>query len=158
MSLTMKPEVINRSEKDFIYIEKQGDFKETAPASWREIFPLTNGHIEKNKIQGCVALSNIQKDSKGDELMIYQAGFEVTEKPTIIPKGTTYRKIPGGKFARFVLKGPYTEINHAFHVVMDVLEKEHYELRSDFCIENYLNDPTDTPEDQLLTEILVPIQ
>ena len=29
-------------------------------------------------------------------------------------------------------------------------------LRDDYCIENYANDPRTTPEDQLISEILVP--
>jgi effector-binding domain-containing protein len=30
------------------------------------------------------------------------------------------------------------------------------QLRDDYAIENYLNDPDSTPEDQLVTEILIP--
>jgi effector-binding domain-containing protein len=30
------------------------------------------------------------------------------------------------------------------------------QLRDDFAIENYVNDPDSTPEDKLVTEILIP--
>jgi effector-binding domain-containing protein len=39
--------------------------------------------------------------------------------------------------------------------VVDCCEKQIH-LRDDFAIENYTNDPKTTPEEQLVTEILVP--
>jgi effector-binding domain-containing protein len=30
-------------------------------------------------------------------------------------------------------------------------------MRGDFCIENYVNDPRTTPEEKLLTQILIPM-
>jgi effector-binding domain-containing protein len=36
------------------------------------------------------------------------------------------------------------------------VEEQGIETREDFYVENYVNNPTTAPEDQLLTEILVP--
>src|SRR5205823_4930829 len=38
-----------------------------------------------------------------------------------------------------------------------ILAEKKVELRPEFCIESYLNDPRVTPEDQLKTDLLVPI-
>jgi effector-binding domain-containing protein len=45
----------------------------------------------------------------------------------------------------------------AFDRIFKSLAEQKVELRPEFCIENYLNDPRATPEDQLQTELLVPI-
>jgi effector-binding domain-containing protein len=45
----------------------------------------------------------------------------------------------------------------AFDRIFKMLSEERVTLRPEFCIENYLNDPRVTPEDQLQTELLVPI-
>ena len=39
---------------------------------------------------------------------------------------------------------------------MEIIQQTKLPLRDDYFIENYVNDPRTTPEDQLTTEILVP--
>jgi AraC family transcriptional regulator len=92
----------------------------------------------------------------GEDSMIYQAGVAVSSPPKAQMKGLQYRKIEGGKYARFLLVGPYAHIAPAFDHVFKTLAEKQVQLREEYCIENYLNDPKVTPEDQLKTEILVP--
>jgi hypothetical protein len=40
--------------------------------------------------------------------------------------------------------------------VWSIVADKQIPLRDDFTIENYMNDPKTTPEDKLMTEILVP--
>jgi effector-binding domain-containing protein len=40
--------------------------------------------------------------------------------------------------------------------VFEIVAEKKIQLRDDYCIENYANDPRTTPEDKLVTEILVP--
>jgi len=40
--------------------------------------------------------------------------------------------------------------------VFEMVEEKKIQMRDDFCIENYANDPRTTPEEQLITEILIP--
>lgn len=67
------------------------------------------------------------------------------------------RSIKTGKYARFVLTGPYAHIGMAFDRIFKTLKAKQVALRSEFSIENYLNDPLTTPESELKTELLVPI-
>ena len=57
----------------------------------------------------------------------------------------------------FLSTGPYSHIWMAFDRIFKTLSEERVTLRPEFCIENYLNDPRVTPEDQLQTQLLVPI-
>ena len=61
-----------------------------------------------------------------------------------------------GKFSRFVLTGPYSNLGPASARVMQIISEAKLPLRDDFFIENYRNDPRTTPEAELITEILVP--
>jgi AraC family transcriptional regulator len=45
----------------------------------------------------------------------------------------------------------------AFDHIFKTLAEKKVELRPEFCIENYLNDPRFTPEEKLETELLVPL-
>lgn len=89
--------------------------------------------------------------------MIYEAGVSVGESPAKLPNGLRERRIKSGKYARFLLTGPYSHIWMAFDRIFKTLAEKNVDLRPEFCIENYLNDPRTTPEDQLKTELLIPI-
>jgi hypothetical protein len=40
--------------------------------------------------------------------------------------------------------------------VFEIVAEKKIQMRDDYCIENYVNDPQTTPEDQLVTQILIP--
>jgi DNA gyrase inhibitor GyrI len=87
---------------------------------------------------------------------IYRAGVSVDVEPKNLPKTLNYEKFPGGKYSRFVLTGPYSGLPEASGRVYETVAQKKIQLRDDFSIENYVNDPRTTPEDQQITEILVP--
>ena len=87
---------------------------------------------------------------------IYRAGVSLAGAPRNLPENMKYEKFKGGKYSRFVLTGPYSHLPEASGRVFEVVEEKKIPLRDDFCIENYVNDPRTTPEEQLMTEILIP--
>ena len=44
---------------------------------------------------------------------IYRAGFALAAPPKELPDGLQYEIFPGGKYSRFVLAGPYTQLPQA---------------------------------------------
>jgi DNA gyrase inhibitor GyrI len=105
-----------------------------------------------------LGVSGVDKSRAGEDAMIYQAGVALARKPERVPGGLQEKSIRGGRYARFLLTGPYTQIWPAFDRVFRVLAEQKVTLRPEYCIENYLNDPQTTPEDQLKTELLVPVE
>jgi len=157
VNLTPNFEIIDRPSTHFVVLEKHGPFPEIAPPTWEEIFPLINRQLDQERIISYLGLSTIDKTKKGEEAMIYEAGVGVVSPPDKTLKGLQYKKIRDGKYARFLLQGPYSQIWIAFNEIFKTLADKRVELRREFCIENYLNDPKATPEDQLRTELLVPV-
>ena len=86
---------------------------------------------------------------------IYRAGFGLSAPPVELPEGLAYELFKGGKYSRFVLTGPYSDFPGSGRV-FEIIAQKKVPQRDDFCIENYANDPRTTPEDQLVTEILIP--
>ena len=72
-----------------------------------------------------------------------------------MPQGR-YELFASGMYSRFVLTGPYSDLPAATGRVFEIVAQRGMMLRSDFCIESYVNDPRTTPEDKLITEILLP--
>jgi TetR/AcrR family transcriptional repressor of nem operon len=149
LRLTEAPEVVNWPETHYVFIEKVGPFPNTAPQAWQQLHPLVPKLLAQNKITGYMSLYKVAPQ-------IYRAGVALAAAPKDLLAGLAYEKFPGGKYSRFVLTGPYSNLPEACGRVCQIVAETNLVLRDDFGIENYISDPRTTPEEQLVTEILVP--
>jgi AraC family transcriptional regulator len=156
MNLTKNFEIVTRPATHYVFLEKHGPFAEVAPPTWDEMHSLVAVQIPQQQVKEFLGLSGIDRSKMGEDSMIYQAGVAVTDAPERPMKGLQYKKIESGKYARFLLIGPYAHIAPAFDQVFKALAEKNVTLREEYCIENYLNDPKVTPEDRLQTELLIP--
>jgi DNA gyrase inhibitor GyrI len=149
MKLTEEPEIVAWPETHYVFIEKIGPFQNTAPQAWQELHQHVPKISEHNKIAGYMSLYNVAPK-------MYRAGVALAAAAKNLPPGLAYSKFKGGKYSRFVLTGPYSNLPAACGRVFQIVTQRKIQLRDDFCIENYVNDPRTTAEDQLTTEILIP--
>ncbi len=157
VNLTPEFDIVKRPATHYVFLEKHGPFAEIAPPTWDEMFPLLFSQIDQMEIASFLGLSGIDKTRNGEDAMIYEAGVGLNSAPAKPLKGLQYKKINAGDYARFLLTGAYSQIWIAFNQIFKTLAENKVELRPEFCIENYLNDPKLTPEDQLKTELLIPV-
>ena len=150
MQLTQEPEIITWPEMHYVFIEKIGPFLEIAPQAWQTLHQLTPEISKHNEITGYMSLYKIE------EPKIYRAGVALAAAPTDLPKGLAYEIYKGGKYSRFVLTGPYSNLPEACGRVSEIVSETNIQVRADYFIENYVTDPRTTPEQDLITEILVP--
>lgn len=150
MKLDETPQDVLWPETHCAFIEKVGPFQETAPQAWQSVQELIPAILEHNKITGFMSLYKV-------EPKIYRAGVALDAPAAQLPEGVQYTKFQGGKYVRFELTGAYSNLPEACGRVFLIVEEKKIPQRDDFCIENYVNDPRTTPEDQLITEILIPI-
>lgn len=149
MNLTQVPEIVTWPEMHYVFVEKIGSFQNTAPQAWQNVHQLVPKVLEHNKITGYTSLYKVGPQ-------IYRAGVSVASEPSNLPEGLAYTKFKGGKYSRFVLTGPYSDLGAASGRVWQITAETKISLRDDFAIENYVNDPRITPEAELITEVLVP--
>lgn len=149
MNLTEKPQVVTWPKTHFVFVERVGPFQTNAPQAWQALHTFVAGIAQHNQITGYMSLYKTGP-------MIYRAGVSVGAHPAVVPEGLGYTEFRGGKFSRFVLTGPYSELGAATGRVMQIISETKLPLRDDYFIENYVNDPRTTPEAELITQILVP--
>jgi DNA gyrase inhibitor GyrI len=149
MKLTQEPEIVIWPETHYVFIEKSGPFQNTAPQAWQELHRLVPGISEHNSITGYCSLYKVGPK-------IYRAGVSLAQDPRRLPEGLQYEQFKGGRYSRFVLTGPYSGLPEACGRVFQIVAERQIALRDDYCIENYVNDPRTTPEEQLITQILIP--
>jgi predicted transcriptional regulator YdeE len=149
MNLTSKPEIVNVPATHYVFVEKTGDFHSIAGQAWKSAHAFVPELSMKNKIVGYLSLYKI-----GPKM--YRAGFALEAAPVDLPDGLAYEQLAGGKYAKFVLKGSYSQLPQASQQVWNTVAEKKLPVRDEYAIENYVNNPSVTPEDQLITEILVP--
>src|ERR1700733_3308838 len=144
MNLTHHPKHISGPKTHYVYIENIDPFQATAAKAWEKLHKLVPKILEHNKITGYLSLYRCKPE------MIYRAGVAIEAQPKDLPHGLQYERFSGGKYSRFVLTGPYSELPEASGRVFEMVSEKHIEMRNDFCIENYLNDPRTTAEKDLM--------
>jgi effector-binding domain-containing protein len=149
MKLDLEPTIVTWPETHYLFIEKIGPFQNNAPQAWQDLHPLIPAISQRNKITGYLSLYKIGPN-------LYRAGVSLDASPQQVPHSLRYEKFPGGKYTRFVMTGPYSNLPEATSRVLETVSHRKIQVRDDYYIENYTNDPRTTPEDQLVTEILVP--
>lgn len=158
LKMNLAPEIVIRPDMHYLYVEKKnGAFQDIAQQAWPELMAKLGNAMHPGEVTEYLGLSTIDRSSNEEETTIYQAGVALPEDPSQKPKGLHYKKLQGGRYAKFLLRGSYTQLWVAFSEIFRSLSASHIQLRDGFCIENYLNDPRMTPEAALLTEILLPI-
>ena len=149
LKLTQEPEIVTWPEMHYVFVEKVGPFQDTAQQAWQEVHQLVPGISEPNKITGYMSLYKVGPK-------VYRAGVSLAAEPKNLNEKLTYENFKGGKYSRFVLTGSYAQLPEASGRVFEIVVEKKIQMRDDFCIENYANDPRTTPEGQLRTEILIP--
>jgi DNA gyrase inhibitor GyrI len=149
MKLTEIPELVNWPETLYLFLERVGPFQNTAHAAWQELHARVSDISKNSQITGYLSL--YKREPK-----IYRAGVSVASEPSTLPKGLEFQKFSDGKYSRFVLTGPYSDLPAASGRVFEIVAERKIRMRDDYCIENYLTDARTAPHDQDITEILTP--
>jgi effector-binding domain-containing protein len=149
MKLTQEPEIVTWPEMNYVFVEKIGPFMTSAPEAWQQLHKVTDAIAEHNKITGYTSLYKVGPK-------IYRAGVSVAEAPKNLPAGVESTRFKGGKYSQLVLTGRFADLPEASRRMFEIVGEKKIPLRDDFCIENYVTDPRNTPEDQNIVEIAVP--
>lgn len=90
-----------------------------------------------------------------EENLQYEIGFSIEEE---IPQEDKlgFKELPEHTVLSAVHKGPYTQVGPVIHVVADYAVKNGYDIVGPVT-EVYLNDPSLVSEEELLTEVRLPV-
>jgi AraC family transcriptional regulator len=99
---------------------------------------------------------NSPEDVSEDKLQ-YEIGFGFEGQISTMKEGKIgIKEIPEHTVLAAMHKGPYTEVGPVIHAVIDYAVKNEYDIVGPIS-EAYFNDPMETPEDELLTEVRIPV-
>jgi len=88
----------------------------------------------------------------------FRAAFPVAETPKEAPKGdTAVGPSPSGKALKFVHRGSYDAMDSTYEAITNYLDAKQLEAK-DLFIEEYVTDPLTAKADNLVVNVLVPVQ
>ena len=125
------------------------------PAAFQELWEHLKRH--KDKVQGTGECFALYHGAFFDpERIDVECAFSIDN---LIPEENRVkgRVIEGGQMASTVHKGPYTELEPAYHALLKWMEEHNYAALP-LMRELYLNDPYNVLPEEILTEVLWSIQ
>ena len=141
-------------ERQIVYLKGTANW-DSAFETLVDAFKSVHGYLDKEGIKpaGPALTVYTQTDDIGFE---YQAAVPIAQAPKVAPQGDiALGQAPGGKALKFVHRGSYDDMDTTYEAITNFLDEKRLEAK-DIFIEEYLTDPTKTPEDQLVINIFVP--
>lgn len=157
-NLTREPKVVEIGWKNFVYLASEGPFLEHAPRLWDEFWKKAPGVFDMSRMQHMLSMSLIDPSKEGDARYSYRAGITMNPAPENVPQDFVCMNILSRTYALFELRGHYRQLPKAYEEAMHQLEKGPFLILNECCVEEYVNNPAQTPEDDLLTHIYIPVQ
>jgi len=156
----MKYEIIEKQipEQRIISIKAKGKYEILIPKLFAELCGyVSNEENQRNHVEmaGAPILLCYDKEYKEDATM--EVAIPITGQIKNTDK-IKCRKLPAQKMLTTLHKGAYNKVTKAYMTIVEYATKNNIEIKEPPCRELYLNDPKETLEEELLTEIQIPIR
>ncbi len=156
----LNPKVVELEAKNLVYIRiiaKYGsefDYK----TAWGKLIGFANDKKLINKNSEYIGLSFDDPNITEEDKCRFYACVSTAKKVNSEGEFGTYT-IAGGRFAMFVHKGAYSGLNDLYQAIYsDWLPDNYTKIRNSNTFEKYINSPDEVKEEDLLTEIYIPIE
>jgi AraC family transcriptional regulator len=155
--MSLEPEIRQIDEMKVIYIQAIGDYNNVGTA-WGRLCEFAGRKGLLGPDTQMFGLSHDDPDITETSKLRYDACLALDRD--IEPEGEVgVKTVAGGKYAVFVHKGPYADLNKSYNdIFRNWLPKSNCEPGNSAPIEIYLNDPEKVKSEDILTEICIPVQ
>ena len=167
------PEIVTRDKAYVVFKREMGEYNKSSEIAWKilsdklnklnELFikkPPKEGLIfDKNEAE-ILGLCHDDPKLTNEENIRYDAAvaWGKEEIESLSSYGFDSKEVMGGKYAKVLYKGSYSQAEKYWYGLYAWLVENKYEFRDQPAFEKYLNLPTEVSEDELLTEIYIPIE
>jgi effector-binding domain-containing protein len=149
-------EEVTLTPKTIVFIKASATW-DSAFETILDAFKNVYGFLDKQGIKAAGPAMTIYTASD-DAGFDFQAAVPIAEAPKDPPKGDlAVGTSPEGKALKFMHRGSYDSLDAAYDAITHYLDERKLEAR-DLYIEQYNSDLLNTPEDNLVIEVLVPIK
>jgi effector-binding domain-containing protein len=147
-------EAVTLPERKIVFLKGSSNW-DSAFETLVDAFKSVYGYLAKEGITpaGPALTIYTQTDDAGFE---YEAAVPIAQEPKSRPQGDIQvGQAPTGNALKFVHRGSYDAMDTTYEAITNHLDEKRLEAK-DIFIEEYVTDPTKTPEEQLVVNIFVP--
>ncbi len=155
----IKPDIRTISDQKVLFVRRTGRYDRAASEAWAVLMKFAYCRKLMKKDTRMIGISYDSPDITSEDKLRYDACITINEE--VNPEGEVgIQRIPGGRYAVFLHKGPYEKFSETYREIFSVwLAQSGETLRDAPVFEVYLNrDPRRTKPENLRTEIWVPIE
>lgn len=139
------------------YVREVGPYHESAERAWRKLMAWAGPKGVISPEKRCLGVSHDDPAVTPAEKLRYDACIEVDD--SVSAEGDIHvQDIPGGDYAVYRHVGPYAGLQSVYEGLYGGwLPASGREARRQPPFEMYVNDPGSTPENELVTDIYLPL-
>ncbi len=157
-SMKVIPEFKTLDEQTIIFSEQMGEYDKSAEKAWKEVCSFAGPKGLLGPKAAFLGISMDDPNVTDTAKLRYQACVTVPVE-TLVAGSIGKKVVAGGRYAIFTHKGSYNHFHEIYNYIFGVWMVESGEkLRDEVTFEKYINSPGEVPEDELLTEIYVPVE
>jgi len=146
---------VTLAEKPIIYMKGSANW-DTAFETLVDAFKSLSTIVDRQGLKAAGPAMTIYTAIE-DTGFQFQAAIPIAEPPKNPPQGdVAIGTSPGGKALKFVHRGSYDAMDGTYEQITNYMDERRLESK-DMFIEEYVTDITTTPEDQLVINVLVPL-
>ena len=149
------------SPRTVVYTRRVGAYQEMAPIAWRSLWSWVPEHGYAGEVKRAIGFGHDDPTRTPLAERRYDACLELHAPVEPDPAAEIgVQTVPGGHYAVYRMEGPYHRMGDRFQKLYNVAAPEKGLTPDDTrpFLEIYLNDPTDVPERELLTDLCIPIE
>lgn len=155
-------EIRTIEDEKVYYVRKNGHYHTSACESYKELKAFIKKHDldlpEKNPKVKMYGIAYDDPCITENEKCRFDGCITIT-KDVPLEGNVNIETISGGKYAVFLHKGSYKDIGALYHAICgEWIPNNNYKTREVPMFEVYLNSPEEAKEEDLLTEIYLPIE
>jgi AraC family transcriptional regulator len=164
------PKIVERETTYVIYVREIGGYAKSSEIAWEKLIKKLNEwnknfkeksiklKLEQKKVE-MIGICHDDPSVTAEENIRYDASLAwgKKERDFLSKQGFDTKEIPDGKYAMVLYKGAYVNIVDSWMALYSWCEENGYTFRDYPPFEKYLNSPEDVSEEELLTEIYIPI-
>ena len=155
----MKYEIIEKQvpEQRIISIKAKGKYETIIPKLFAELCGyISNEENQRNHIEMVGAPILLCYDKEYNENATMEVAIPIIGQIKDTEK-IKCRKLPAQKMLTTLHKGAYNKVTKAYMTIVEYASKNNIKIQEPPSRELYLNDPKEISEEELLTEIQIPI-
>ncbi len=143
---------------NFIGIKRDTAFSDIDKVMEKD-FTALNDYLKEHSVEVTgYPFSEYQKFDLVKDKVVYVAGFPIKEKPENLPTNFFYGNMPPQKMETVRHKGKYDHLGNAWSAIMMMdRSKEFKKNKKANPMEIYVNDPSETSPEDLITDISMPV-